>query len=103
MFGDRGGQRRYDRTGFFMLTQLERNGRANDGLLPLVGRCEAANPAPPLIDRLVEHRFQTAADFPDKALIGTKEKIERPLNAKQALILKPADRRGGRKSQYAAV
>src|SRR5207247_10913204 len=84
--GDAGRNRREDGAGVFEDVELERHGRADDGLLPLERNAQRAHPFSP-----VERGFfeETAPDVGHGALDGlvrTEEQGDRVLDRKSARL-----------------
>ena len=99
MFGDRGGERGHNRARFLMLTQFERDGRADNGLLPFKRNGQAAHPMPPFADGQIEHFLDCGGDIALKTFIGAKEEMQRTFEPEHLLVLDPPDRRRGGKAQ----
>ncbi len=103
MLGDRGGERGDDRAGFLMLAKLQRDRRSDHHVLPFERGGEAAHPALPLDDRVVQHALDRGGEAGREAFIGTEEEVQRALHPEQPLLLEKADRRVGRKAYRLAI
>ena len=81
MFGNGRRHRSDDRARLFMLAKLQRNRGTDYRLLPLMGRCQTANPVPPFFNRSVEHCFCGSRYILAETLIWAQEKMKRAFNA----------------------
>ena len=96
MFGDGGGQRRDDAACLFIDAELQRDGRADDGILPVRRRREPARPAHPVIGRALQPFQRDDADPVRQAFIGAEQEADLTVQYEGAAIHDIGDRRVGR-------
>src|SRR5512136_199856 len=86
-FGNRRGQRRYDRAGFLVIAQFERDARADNLVLPVDGEGKAPHPLEPIVAgafaEIAARRFERAL----KWLIGAENQMHRPRQHERSLVL----------------
>ncbi len=101
--GDRGGHGRDHRAGFGVGRQLQRDRRADNGLLPVVGDRQRAHPVAPVIAGLLE---EASADFRrrfEQGFIGGGDQRMGAVRHESALVEDIADRYVGGQPQHARV
>ena len=73
--GDRGGERGDDGPGLLEGAEFERDGGADDRLLPLEGDGEGAHPVVPVVECAFEEGAGGLADASGEALIGAQDRV----------------------------
>ncbi len=92
-FGNRRGQRGDDRAGFLEIAQLERNGGADDLVLPVDGESQPPHPLLPVIERALEKIAARALQRVLERLVGAEHHVHRPGQHERGLVLDLGNRR----------
>ena len=90
--GDRGRHRGDHRARVFERIELQRDGRADDGLLPFEGDAEVAHPFAPVADRLFDEAPPHVRDRALHRLVRAEQQRDRVFEEERGLL---ADRRDG--------
>ena len=93
--GHRSGQRGDDRAGLLVLAELQRDGTADDLVLPFERDRQAANPQAPVSPRAFLHPPQFGAQVPADRLVRAEEEMLVALDPPAALFQQVPDGRIG--------
>ncbi len=94
-FGDGGGVRRDDAAGLLEVAELERDGGADDLVLPVVGDGETARPIQPIVDGAVAEFAAGRFEIALKRLVDAEDEMHRPREDEGGFALDVGQRRIG--------
>ncbi len=89
---------RHDRAGFLVRAKLQRDRRANDGILPFQRKRERARPAAPVVFGALLEFAREIADVAIDRLVDAEQQVNRPVEQMRRLAERVDDRHVGRQA-----
>ena len=94
-FRQRGGERRDDPAGLLEIGELERDGGADDGILPFIGDGKAAHPFPPIIAACARQNRARRRQVRREGFVGAQHQMHRPRQHERRFSVDVGKRRIG--------